>query len=486
MASNQGNKIFIGKILPSTSEDKLREHFENYGVVLEAVIKRDYITGGPRGFGFVYFADPSVLRRVLKDTHSIDGQRDSDADKEEPRLGARAERGVADDFDEGSNVEAREGPAVVCGAAAMPGEDEGTGGASVVTALVGGLKSTTGADEGTPRASVGATQLWGSTVTLGMFVEVVVKRALSSVEQLKKLNAGRSFEGGGNIKTKQIFVGGLSHTLTKGVFKQYFEEYGRVTEVLIMHDRDTQKPRGFGFISFDSKDAVDRVLLNSLHELDGKVVEVKPALPKDGYGGNYEAQMDSNRYMQPQTTGGGFPAYGSSHDWYGGPAGAYGNSNAPNASYVSDSPGVLRSISSNQIPSSYGREGYRIAPDFGGAAGIGGSVSVTTSRSPIRAYGYGYQSYTNPGSFGTIRRPAGSASNSYAGAGGVEQQWTSYGYNDANGNSGYRNAVGMSNYVHTAESYGTAQASGSQILGQQNNISFWQWLASLSPSHDLE
>ncbi|KAJ6430249.1 hypothetical protein OIU84_021623, partial [Salix udensis] len=35
---------------------------------------KDKTTGRPRGFGFVVFAEPSVLDRVLQDTHTIDGR----------------------------------------------------------------------------------------------------------------------------------------------------------------------------------------------------------------------------------------------------------------------------------------------------------------------------------------------------------------------------------------------------------------------------
>lgn len=73
MDSDQG-KLFIGGISWETTEEKLKEHFGNYGEVLEAVIMRDKATGRPRGFGFVAFADPSLLDRVLQDTHSIDGR----------------------------------------------------------------------------------------------------------------------------------------------------------------------------------------------------------------------------------------------------------------------------------------------------------------------------------------------------------------------------------------------------------------------------
>ena len=73
MDSDQG-KLFIGGISWETNEDRLKDYFGNYGEVLQTVIMRDKISGRPRGFGFVVFADPSVLDRVLQDKHVLDGR----------------------------------------------------------------------------------------------------------------------------------------------------------------------------------------------------------------------------------------------------------------------------------------------------------------------------------------------------------------------------------------------------------------------------
>lgn len=84
-----------------------------------------------------------------------------------------------------------------------------------------------------------------------------------------------------NIKTKKIFVGGLSANLTEDDFKFYFEKFGRITDVVVMHDNVTHRPRGFGFITFDSEDSVEEVMQKNFHELCGKLVEVKRAVPKE-------------------------------------------------------------------------------------------------------------------------------------------------------------------------------------------------------------
>lgn len=73
MDSDQG-KLFIGGISWETSEEKLKDYFGGYGEVLQTVVMRDKVTGKPRGFGFVVFADPNILDRVLQDRHVIDGR----------------------------------------------------------------------------------------------------------------------------------------------------------------------------------------------------------------------------------------------------------------------------------------------------------------------------------------------------------------------------------------------------------------------------
>lgn len=81
--------------------------------------------------------------------------------------------------------------------------------------------------------------------------------------------------------TRKIFVGGLPPTITENGFKNYFDQFGTITDAVVMYDHNTQRSRGFGFITYDSEEAVNKVLLNSFHDLNGKKVEVKRAVPKE-------------------------------------------------------------------------------------------------------------------------------------------------------------------------------------------------------------
>ncbi|KAK4762265.1 hypothetical protein SAY87_030149 [Trapa incisa] len=112
---------------------------------------------------------------------------------------------------------------------------------------------------------------------------VEAKRAVPRDDQNSLVrNSSPSFHGSpGSGRTKKIFVGGLASSVTESDFKKYFEQFGTVNDMVVMYDPNTKRPRGFGFITYDSEETVDKVLLNTFHELNGKLVEVKRAVPKE-------------------------------------------------------------------------------------------------------------------------------------------------------------------------------------------------------------
>jgi len=112
---------------------------------------------------------------------------------------------------------------------------------------------------------------------------------LSGLNQLPPLNSadigsqgessGRSTPSSDSAPGK-LFVGGLSWQTNQDRLREYFGQFGTVTDVLVMKDPITQRSRGFGFITFSNPDAVDRVLSVPSHCLDGKKIDPKHATPK--------------------------------------------------------------------------------------------------------------------------------------------------------------------------------------------------------------
>ena len=95
-------------------------------------------------------------------------------------------------------------------------------------------------------------------------------------------------------RTSKIFVGGVSQEATERDFREFFMKFGRVIDATLMMDKDTGRPRGFGFVTFDGEAAVDATLAQPL-EILGKPIEVKRAQPRGNLGRDEDDKKFSRR-----------------------------------------------------------------------------------------------------------------------------------------------------------------------------------------------
>ena len=84
---------------------------------------------------------------------------------------------------------------------------------------------------------------------------------------------------------KKIYVGNLPFSATEDEIKELFGQHGAVHSVALINDRETGRPRGFGFIEVDD-DALSAMIQNlDGKEMDGRALRVNEAQDKPRGGG---------------------------------------------------------------------------------------------------------------------------------------------------------------------------------------------------------
>src|SRR6186713_485649 len=83
----------------------------------------------------------------------------------------------------------------------------------------------------------------------------------------------------------KIYVGNLPFTATEDQVRALFAEHGKVESVALPNDRETGRPRGFGFVEMSQSDAARAIQAVNGKELDGRALRVNEAQDKPRGGG---------------------------------------------------------------------------------------------------------------------------------------------------------------------------------------------------------
>jgi RNA recognition motif-containing protein len=90
----------------------------------------------------------------------------------------------------------------------------------------------------------------------------------------------------------KIYVGNLPFDATQSGVQELFSQYGQVTDVTLINDRETGRPRGFGFVEMpDSAEANKALQALNGQDFGGRSLNINEAKPREsrpsggGYGG---------------------------------------------------------------------------------------------------------------------------------------------------------------------------------------------------------
>lgn len=155
-------------------------------------------------------------------------------------------------------------------------------------------------------------------------------------------------------KPGKIFVGGLKPELTDDMLREFFGNYGKITEFEMPIDKTTKVRKGFGFITFEREDTMKDLITKKRVTIGEHTVDLRKATPKPDKmsqgGGGWGGSAMGMGFGGPDYYGyGAFNGF----DYYGG-AGGYGMGGY------------------NYYDGGYGAGGYRGAQGGGKMRGRGG------------------------------------------------------------------------------------------------------------------
>lgn len=106
-----------------------------------------------------------------------------------------------------------------------------------------------------------------------------------------------------------MYVGNLSYDATDSDIRELFEAHGTVSDVFIVKDRESGRPRGFAFVSMETPEEMNAAIegLNGA-EFAGRALTINEARPREerpqGGGGGYGGGGDRGGYKRGGGRGG--------------------------------------------------------------------------------------------------------------------------------------------------------------------------------------
>ncbi|KAM7268673.1 hypothetical protein ACFE04_010839 [Oxalis oulophora] len=129
------------------------------------------------------------------------------------------------------------------------------------------------------------------------------------------------------MSTSKIFIGGLSYSTDDQGLHESFSKYGEVIEAKVIMDRETQRSRGFGFVTYTtSEDAASAIEALNDQDLHGRNYGGNTGGGWDqGTGGNFGGGGSNVGYGDNNNAGGN--AFGGASDNYANNGGNFGADN---------------------------------------------------------------------------------------------------------------------------------------------------------------
>jgi|APLow6443716910_1056828.scaffolds.fasta_scaffold925277_1 cold-inducible RNA-binding protein len=83
----------------------------------------------------------------------------------------------------------------------------------------------------------------------------------------------------------KLYVGNFPYSVDEAQLRALFSTYGDITDIALIMDRETGRPKGFGFITFATQAAAEAALELDGRDLGGRPLKVNMAMERDSRSG---------------------------------------------------------------------------------------------------------------------------------------------------------------------------------------------------------
>lgn len=99
----------------------------------------------------------------------------------------------------------------------------------------------------------------------------------------------------------RLYVGNLPFKATTEELSDLFGEFGQVIDAHLVNDKETGRPRGFGFITLGSKEEADKAIegLNG-KDFQGRSLVVNEARPREDRPGGFSSRPPRDDSRRPR------------------------------------------------------------------------------------------------------------------------------------------------------------------------------------------
>ena len=87
------------------------------------------------------------------------------------------------------------------------------------------------------------------------------------------------------MQQNKLYVGNFPYSVDESQLRDLFSQYGDITDLALIMDRETGRPKGFAFVTFVTQAAAEKALELNGRDLGGRALKVNVAMERERTGG---------------------------------------------------------------------------------------------------------------------------------------------------------------------------------------------------------